>query len=196
MAAFLADGVRKEFNAEGVHAPFIVREGVLGKQAHLLLVVEVLAGNENVLFKEVDRVFNLVHLLLRATRSGQNAAVDDRVATEGGHLFENDDAGAGVLRLNSGSKTSKAGTDDDDVIGFVPLDGLVDFVRHERGCSKRGSAGERAGNKAAARNLVGHSCLLSFCNDGSPLDGALLDTVAQDPFWLDAGYGRCRTGAF
>ena len=156
MAAFLTDGIGQEFDAERLHAPFVVRKRMFGKEANLLLVVQVLTGNENVLFKQIDRVFDLVHLLLRAARCRQNAAVDDGVAAEGRHLFKHDDVRTRVLGFNRGSETGKAGTDDDHVIGFVPLDVLIDAVRHERRCSKRGSACERAGNKAAARNLIGH----------------------------------------
>ena len=91
VAAFLTDGVREEFHAQFIHAPLIVRERVAGNFMNLLRIVHVVAGLQNVVFQQFNGVLNVVHLLLRAARSRQNAAIDDRVSAGSRHLLEHDD---------------------------------------------------------------------------------------------------------
>jgi len=58
---------------------------------NLLRIVHVVAGLQNVVFQQFNGVLNVVHLLLRAARSRQNAAIDDRVSAGSRHLLEHDD---------------------------------------------------------------------------------------------------------
>ena len=161
VAAFLTDRVEVVFDAEFLHRPFIVGEGMFGEDANLRGVVEVGAGNEDVLSEQVDGVLDAVLELLRAARGGQNAAIDDGVAARGRHLLENDDLGARLAGFNGGGKTGKAGADDDHVDGFIPLGGNL----RARGGLNDGSGGKRGGADDGAlqegtTGLVGHDVLL------------------------------------
>ena len=154
-------GTQADFNAEFLHRPFIVGEGMFGEDANLRGVVEVGAGNEDVLSEQVDGVLDAVLELLRAARGGQNAAIDDGVAARGRHLLENDDLGARLAGFNGGGKTGKAGADDDHVDGFIPLGGNL----RARGGLNDGSGGKRGGADDGALHegttgLVGHDVLL------------------------------------
>ena len=160
MTAFLTDGVGQVFHAEFLDRPFEVGQSGLGEQVHLGLVVHVVTGNQDVLFEEVERVFDTGLLLLRATRGGQNAAVDDRVAAGRGHLFKNHDVGTGLLGFNGSGQASKTRTDDDHVNGFVPLRsrGGGNHGARERG----GTSGHGTGKHAATGNTIDHRKSLLF----------------------------------
>ena len=163
VTAFLADGVGQVLHAEFLDGPFIIGERMLGQIADLARVVHVVAGRENVLLKQLDRVLDLVELLLRAARGGQNAAVDDRVAAERGHFFKNDDVRARLLRLNGGGKTGKTRADDDHVDDFVPL------------LLRRGD-----GDGGACKSRTGGDCTLDEMTAGKIGHGKFLLKLTPD----------------
>ena len=152
MAAFLTDRVLVVFDAEYLNGPFVVGERGVGDELHLFRLIQIEAGNEHVVREELRRILNAVLELLRAPGSRQNAAVDDGVAAGHGHLFENLDLGARLLRFNGGRKTRKARTDHENLGRFVPLlrerngaGGVSRFRAKERGSAHRdGTLEERA----------------------------------------------------
>ena len=78
----------------------------------------------------------------------KSAAGTNGVAPGKHHFFENNDfLGAGFLSGNSGGKTGTAGTDHDDVIGFIPFYG--GFCRGAEECSENTGSGSscRSGTK-------------------------------------------------
>ena len=188
VAAFLTDRVEVVFDAEFLHRPFIVGEGMFGEDANLRGVVEVGAGNEDVLSEQVDGVLDAVLELLRAARGGQNAAIDDGVAARGRHLLENDDLGARLAGFNGGGKTGKTRADDDHVDDFVPL--LLRRGDGDGGACKSRTGGDCTLDEMTAGKIGHGKFLLKLTPDEPTSPEAASGDSALRPDGTRASIGR------
>ena len=191
VAAFLTNRILVVFDAEFLHCPFVVGERGVGDELHLFGLIQIEAGNEHVVREELGRILNAVLKLLRAAGRRQNAAVDDGVAAGHGHLFEDLDLGARLLRFNGGGKTRKARTDDEHFGGFVPLLG----ERNSAGGVSRFRAEERSGahrDGTLEKRTTIHFSHFSF----SPLKRSVVLFVGQLLIFVSGGCPRDLHHAF
>ena len=90
-----------------------------------VLVIEAVARAKHVRLKEFRRILDALGLLHAASGKRHLTGVDDGVAAEDGHFFEDEHAlGAVFKRAVGGRETGKARADDDDFKGFLSVGGV------------------------------------------------------------------------
>ena len=121
--AFLRHALLDPFNAERLDGPLPGRERLFAEVPHFFGLVETAPFGHHVFGHEFRRVFEAFFFLHGCSRNAHDAAVDDGIAPDDAHLLQYADRSAGQPSFNSGGKTGKSGTNDDNIERFIPLFG-------------------------------------------------------------------------
>ena len=123
MTAFLRHALLDPFNAERLDGPLPGWERLFAEVPHFFGLVESAPFGHHVFGHEFRRVFQAFFFLHGCSRNAHDAAVNDGIAADDAHLLQYADRSAGQPSFNSGGKTGKPGTDDDNIERFIPLFG-------------------------------------------------------------------------
>ena len=123
MTAFLRHTLLDPFNAERLDGPLPGWERLFAEVPHFFGLVESAPFGHHVFGHEFWRVFQAFFFLHGRSRNAHDAAVDDGIAPDDAHLLQYADRSAGQPSFNSGGKTGKPRTDDDNIERFIPLFG-------------------------------------------------------------------------
>jgi hypothetical protein len=162
VAAMIRNGFK--LNADLVTEPVEVLNGFISNVTGEFRMSETAASAQNVAVEQIRIIGNASLLLHIRAGSSHSTAVDDGVAARGRHLVDHEDVlDADLMRFKSGCKTSKTGTDDQEIDGFIPLSGdLRGLGRSLTGGGHKTSRGKSASGTKEMTTRKFHIFLLSL----------------------------------
>jgi hypothetical protein len=104
-----------------VSGPFYRLGGMIGDSAHKFRMIEPQTGLHHVFEKQLGRILDILLALQKIIWGSQASITDASVAAGNRHFFQDENLTTRQPGFNSGSKTGKSTSNDNNLGRFIPM---------------------------------------------------------------------------